>query len=54
MTVENDTIHTLEDDPFLQYIYIELVKVQVALTGEYPESLLNFSQDQGKDEIHEE
>jgi len=54
MTVENDTIHTLENDPFLQYIYIELVKVHVALTGDFPESLLNFSQNQGEDEIHEQ
>ena len=43
MTVENDKIHDLENDPFLQYIFTELVKVHVALTGEFPESMKNFS-----------
>ena len=42
MSVENDTIHTLENDPFLQYVFTELVKVHVALTGEIPESLIDL------------
>jgi len=42
MSVEIEKVHTLENDAFLQYIYTELVKVHVALTGEPPESLLRL------------
>ena len=43
MPEQTEGVHTLESDRFLQYIYIELVKVHVALTGELPESLKNYS-----------
>jgi len=51
---ERNTIHTLENDSFLQYIFTELVKVHVALTGEFPKSMLNFSETREEDEIHEQ
>ena len=54
MTVENDKIHDLEKDPFLQYIFTELVKVHVALTGEFPEAMMNFSETREEDEINEQ
>ena len=54
MTVENDKIHTLENDPFLQYVFTELVKVHIALTGELPEFLTNFPKTREEDEINEQ
>ena len=54
MSVENDKIHNLENDPFLQYIFTELVKVHVALTGELPEFLSNFTESREEDEINEQ
>ena len=54
MSVENDKLHTLENDPFLQYIFTELVKVHVALTGEFPESMKKFSETREEDEMNEQ
>ena len=54
MSVENDKIHNLENDPFLQYIFTELVKVHVALTGELPEFLSNFPEIREEDEVDEQ
>ena len=54
MTVENDKIQTLENDSFLQYVFTELVKVHVALTGELPEFLINFPEIREEDEVDEQ